>query len=88
MKKDAGKQNIVFNIYNVFMIDDLNIKTRRAELLYGALPQTYVKRKEEDSRGKMTILELNLMRNYDYLEDMLANVDSQATLLQLSGYYK
>ncbi len=28
------------------------------------------------------------MRNYDYLEDMLANVDSQATLLQLSGYYK
>jgi hypothetical protein len=56
MKKDAGKLNIVFNIYNVFMIDDINVKTRRAELLYGALPQTFVKRKEEDSRGKMTIL--------------------------------
>jgi hypothetical protein len=28
------------------------------------------------------------MRNYDYLEDMMAKVDSQATVLQLSGYYK
>lgn len=36
----------------------------------------------------MTKMELDLMRNYDYLEDMLVKVDSQATLLQLSGYYK
>lgn len=28
------------------------------------------------------------MRNYDYLEDMMEKVDSQATVLQLSGYYK
>lgn len=27
------------------------------------------------------------MRNYDYLEDMMAKVDSQATLLQLYGYH-
>ena len=33
-------------------------------------------------------MELDLMRNYDYFEDMLVKVDSQATLLQLSGYYK
>jgi len=35
----------------------------------------------------MSKLELDLMRNYDYLEDMLSKVDSQATLLQLAGYY-
>lgn len=36
----------------------------------------------------MTKMELDLMRNYDYLEDLLIKVDSQATLLQISGYYQ
>ena len=26
--------------------------------------------------------------NFDYLEDMMLKIDSQATLLQLSGYYQ
>ena len=36
----------------------------------------------------MTKQDLDLVRNYDYLEDLLVRADSQATLLQLSGYHK
>jgi hypothetical protein len=32
--------------------------------------------------------DLKLLRNFDYLEDLMMKIDSQATLLQLSGYYK
>jgi hypothetical protein len=32
--------------------------------------------------------ELSLVRNYDYLEDMMGKIDGQATLLQLAGYLK
>lgn len=79
--------NAIYNIYNVFRVDEINIKLRRAEILYGALPENYIRRQNEN-RPKMTKMDLDLMRNYDYLEDMLFKVDSQATLLQLSGYYK
>jgi hypothetical protein len=83
-----GEQpNVIYNIYNVFRVEDINIKTRRGEILYGALPENHLRRQSEN-RLKMSKMELDLMRNYDYLEDMLVKVDSQATLLQLSGYYK
>ncbi len=36
----------------------------------------------------MSKQDLDLVRNYDYLEDLLTRADTQATLLQLSGYYK
>jgi hypothetical protein len=29
-----------------------------------------------------------LTRNYDFIEDLMSKVDGQATLLQISGYYK
>jgi hypothetical protein len=45
-------------------------------------------RQEELGRTKMTKSELNLTRNYDYLEDLMGKIDSQATVLQLSGYFK
>ena len=32
--------------------------------------------------------ELDLTRNYDFIEDVMTRIDGQATLLQLSGYYK
>ncbi len=32
--------------------------------------------------------ELGLVRNYDYLEDMMGKIDGQATLLQLTGHLK
>ena len=32
--------------------------------------------------------ELDLTRNYDFIEDVMTKIDGQATLLQLSGYYK
>lgn len=36
----------------------------------------------------MTKSQLDLTRNYDYLEDLMGKVDSQATVLQMSGYFK
>lgn len=36
----------------------------------------------------MTEEELGLVRNYDYLEDMMGKIDGQATLLQLAGHLK
>lgn len=36
--------SVIYNIYNVFRIDDINIRTRRGEILYGALPENIVKR--------------------------------------------
>ena len=32
--------------------------------------------------------DLDLTRNYDFLEDLMKKVDGQATLLQINGYYK
>lgn len=88
VNKEAPLPNVVFNIYNVFRIESVNLKIRKANLEYGALPSNFVRRQEPNERGKMTKLDFDLMRNYDYLEDQLEKVDSQATLLQLSGYYK
>lgn len=45
-------------------------------------------RQEEAGRSKMTKSQLDLTRNYDYLEDLMGKIDSQATVLQLSGYFR
>lgn len=47
----------------------------------------YIRRQELD-RHLLSNVELDLLRNFDYLEDMMMKIDSQATLLQLSGYYQ
>jgi hypothetical protein len=39
-----AQPSVIYNIYNVFRIDDINIKTRRGEILYGALPENIVRR--------------------------------------------
>lgn len=36
----------------------------------------------------MSEKQLDLVRNYDYLEDMMGKIDGQATLLQVSGYLR
>lgn len=46
------------------------------------------KRQDQEFRLAMTKTELDLTRNYDFLEDLMSKVDGQATLLQMSGYYK
>lgn len=47
----------------------------------------YTRRQTLD-RHELSHVELDLLRNFDYLEDMMLKIDSQATLLQLSGYYQ
>lgn len=64
------------------------MKTRKGQLLYGVLPIMDKKRQSEQTRGEMSKLELDLTRNYDFIEDLMSKVDGQATLLQMSGYYK
>lgn len=55
--------------------------------MYGALAMAHIRRQELD-RHLLNSVELDLLRNFDYLEDMMLKIDSQATLLQLSGYYQ
>lgn len=64
------------------------MKTRKGEICYGILPIMDKKRQSEQARLGMTKIELDLTRNYDFIEDLMSKVDGQATLLQLSGYYK
>lgn len=61
-------------------------KNRDGELLSGALASNFLRRQFD--RKNMSSKELDLVRNYDYLEDTMGKIDGQATLLQLSGYLK
>jgi tetratricopeptide (TPR) repeat protein len=67
----------------------VNVRGKIGELQYGVFPEICAMRKVKANReeNKLTKLDFDLMRNYDYLEDMMSKVDSQATLLQLAGYY-
>lgn len=47
-----------------------------------------VRRMDPEERPHMLKGDLDLTRNYDFLEDLMGKVDGQATLLQFSGYYK
>jgi hypothetical protein len=40
----VNKDTVIYNIYNVFRVDDINIKIRRADILYGSLPSAFLKR--------------------------------------------
>ena len=46
--------NLLFNIYNVFKVEAINMKTRRGELLYGELPVIDKMRQNEKVRGTMS----------------------------------
>jgi hypothetical protein len=81
---------VLVNIYNVFRVEanEFNLKTRKVELLYGILPILDQQRTYEEGRTAMSKEDLDLTRNIDFIEDLMGKVDGQATLLQLSGYYK
>lgn len=36
----------------------------------------------------MNAFQSNLLKNYDYLEDILSKIESQAPVLQMSGHFK
>lgn len=46
------------------------------------------KREKNRNEYRLTPHEERLMRNYDYLEDIISGINSQATVLQMSGYFK
>lgn len=56
--------------------------------MYAVLPVMDRMRRDAKTRGGMSKNELDLTRNYDFLEDLMGKVDGQATLLQMSGYFK
>jgi hypothetical protein len=56
-------------------------------LQYGSLAEVaYIR---ENERGiRLTPYQEKLLRNYDYLQDIMSRVRGQATILQMSGYFK
>jgi hypothetical protein len=80
--------NVIFNIYNVFQVMQIVAAKGEGNLLYGMLASNFERRKVKEKRMEMSEKELDLVRNYDYLEDMMGRIDGQAALLQMSGYLK
>ena len=57
-------------------------------LVYGSLAKVSYKRSHRRNQYKLDKFEENLLRNYDYLEDLITNINSQAGSLQMSGFFK
>lgn len=54
---------------------------------YGSLAEIAVVR-EKERNVRLKPFEQNLLRNYDYLQDVTSRISSQATILQMSGYFE
>jgi hypothetical protein len=52
-KRSKG-QDVIFNIYNFFKIDEISMKQRRGTLVYGSLAELYFKRNDPITRNKIT----------------------------------
>ncbi len=67
--KDFPPPNVIFNIYNVFTVTEINMKAKEVVLTYGALSMNIANRKSKDRH--LTNLEEDLVRNFDYIEDLM-----------------
>jgi hypothetical protein len=45
-------------------------------------------RLDPKARGQIKPYQKDLLRNYDYFEDLMKKVKNQGNILQLSGFYK
>ena len=57
-------------------------------MIYGSLAEAYYNRGEQTSKKRLTENETVLLRNYDYLQNIIEKDNSQAIVLQMSGYFK
>ena len=77
-----------FNIYNFFLLEAFTPEKRIGSLIYGPLSEAHYKRVDETSKKRLTENEAMLLRNYDYVEELIRRDNSQAVILQMSGYFK
>ena len=82
------KRNVIFNIYNFFQLETFVPEKRTGTLIYGPLSEAYYNRADQTSKRRLTENEAMLIRNYDYVEELIRNDNSQAVILQMSGYFK
>jgi len=52
------------------------------------LTEAFHNRANPNTKKRLNDKESILLRNYDYLEDLIKKDDSQAVILQMSGYFK
>jgi hypothetical protein len=38
---NEANPNVIFNIYNIFLVEEINISRRKVDILYGALPMSF-----------------------------------------------
>ena len=79
---------MIFNIYNFFQLDSFTPEKRTGTLIYGPLSEAYYNRADQTSKRRLTENEAILLRNYDYVEELIRKDNSQAIILQMSGYFK
>lgn len=80
------ESDVVFNIFNFFKIDEIEKEQREGTIIYGSLAEVAQKREKQEER--LYPFEENLMRNYDYLEELMKGTRPQAKILQFSGFFE
>jgi hypothetical protein len=48
------KKNVIFNIYNFFQLENLEVGKRSGTLFYGPLTEAYANRADKDSKKRLT----------------------------------
>lgn len=81
------RRNVIFNIYNFFKLEELE-QGKVGHILYGPLAEAYYKRADTTSKVRVTENETMLLRNMDYLQDLIRRDVSQAVILQMTGSFK
>lgn len=79
---------MIFNIYNFFQLENFTKDKRSGSLIYGPLAEVYYNRADPSSKVRNQENEVSLLRNYDYIEELIKKDSSQAAILQMSGYFK
>ena len=69
-------------------MEEIDVGTRKGTLIYGPLAEAYQNRSDPTSKKRLTENETILLRNYDYLQNLIEKDNSQAVILQMSGYFK
>jgi hypothetical protein len=79
---------VIFNIYNFFKVEEIDVKKGQGTLIYGSLAEAFYNRADQTSKKRVTDKETMLLRNYDYLQYLVEPDKSQAVVLKMHGYFK
>lgn len=78
------REDIIFNVNNIYEIKEVDLDEREVTLQYGALA-TLAQSSERPT--DLNTFQSNLLKNHYYLSDVFKKIGSQASVLSMSGYF-